>query len=62
LKQAKSGDFHFNLLASNGQIILTSEMYKSRASADGIESIKKNAADDARYQRLTSSNGKPYHA
>lgn len=61
LKMAKNGDYHFNLLATNGQIILQSEMYKSRASAEnGIESIKKNAADDSRYERLTSSNGKPY--
>lgn len=61
LKTAKNGEFHFNLLAGNGQIILQSEMYKTRASAEnGIESIKKNAADDARYERLTSASGKPY--
>ncbi len=61
LKQAKNGDFHFNLLAGNGQIILSSEMYKTKASAvNGIESVQKNAPDDARYDRLTSSNGKPY--
>lgn len=61
LKTAKSGQFHFNLLAGNGQIILQSEMYESKASAlNGIESIKKNAGDDARYDRLTSSSGKPY--
>ncbi|MGZ8269811.1 MAG: YegP family protein, partial [Methylophilus sp.] len=42
LKSAKSGQFHFNLLAGNGQIILQSEMYESKASAlNGIESIKK---------------------
>lgn len=61
LKTAKSGQFHFNLLAGNGQIILQSEMYETKASAlNGIESIKKNAGDDARYDRLTSSSGKPY--
>jgi uncharacterized protein len=46
LKQAKSGQFHFNLKAGNGEIIATSEMYESKASAkNGIESVKKNAAD-----------------
>ncbi len=61
LKQAKNGDFHFNLLAGNGQIILTSEMYKTKSSAEnGIESIKKNAADETRYDRLTATSGKPY--
>lgn len=33
LKLAKSGQYHFNLLASNGQIILQSEMYETKASA-----------------------------
>ncbi|MCX7087698.1 MAG: YegP family protein [Methylococcales bacterium] len=61
LKLAKNDEFHFNLLASNGQIILTSEMYKTKASAEnGIASIMKNAADEARYSRLESTNGKPY--
>lgn len=61
LKLAKNGDFFFNLLASNGQIILTSEMYKSKASAEnGIASIMKNAADDNRYNKLESTNGKAY--
>lgn len=61
LKTAKNGQFHFNLLASNGQVILQSEMYESKASAqNGIASIQKNAADDSRYDRLTSKSGKPY--
>ncbi|HEY0841174.1 YegP family protein [Methylotenera sp.] len=61
LKTAKSGQFHFNLLAGNGQIILQSEMYETKASAlNGIASIQKNAADDARYERLVSKTDKPY--
>lgn len=61
LKTAKSGQFHFNLLAGNGQIIMQSEMYESKASAlNGIASIQKNAADDARYDRLVSKSEKPY--
>lgn len=61
LKAAKSGQFHFNLLASNGQIILQSEMYENKAGAqNGIASIQKNAADDARYDRLVSKSEKPY--
>ncbi|HYN53780.1 MAG TPA: YegP family protein [Methylotenera sp.] len=61
LKTAKSGQFHFNLLAGNGQIIMQSEMYESKASAlNGISSIQKNAADDARYDRLVSKSAKPY--
>ncbi len=61
LKVAKNGKYHFNLLAGNGQIILSSEMYESRSAAEnGIESVKKNAADDARYSREESKNGDPY--
>lgn len=61
LKIAKSGQFHFNLLAGNSQVIMQSEMYESKNSAlNGIASIQKNAADDARYERLISKSSKPY--
>lgn len=61
LKVSSNGKYHFNLKAGNGQIILTSEMYESKAAAEnGIASVKKNAGDDARYERKESSNGKPY--
>jgi len=46
LKKSKNDKFVFNLLADNGKVILTSELYDSKSSAlNGIESIKKNAAD-----------------
>lgn len=46
LKQAKNGDFFFNLTAKNGQVIATSEMYKSKAAAEnGIASVKTNAPE-----------------
>lgn len=36
----------FDLKATNGQVILTSEVYNSKAAClNGIESIKKNAPD-----------------
>ena len=61
LKKAKDGQFHFNLLAGNGQIILTSEMYKARKSAEnGIASVQKNSGDESRYKKLTGKNGKFY--
>ena len=44
LKKGSTGKFHFNLLATNGQVIATSEAYESKAAAlNGIESVKKNA-------------------
>lgn len=61
LKKSKNDKFHFNLLAGNGQIILTSEMYEAKASAlNGIESVKKNGGDAARYEKLTGKDGSPY--
>ncbi len=61
LKQSSNGKYHFNLKAGNGQIILSSEMYESKSSAEnGIASVQKNAADDNRYDRKESSNGKSY--
>ena len=61
ITQRKDGDFQFNLKASNGQVILTSQGYSAKASyLNGIESVRTNAQDDARFDRLTSASGKPY--
>jgi uncharacterized protein YegP (UPF0339 family) len=61
LNTSANGKFYFNLKASNGQIILSSEMYESKSGAEGgIASVKKNAGDDARYERRTSTNGSPF--
>jgi uncharacterized protein YegP (UPF0339 family) len=44
--ESKNGKPYFNLKATNGQIIGSSEMYESTAARDnGIESVKKNAPD-----------------
>jgi uncharacterized protein len=43
LKKGSTGKFRFNLVATNGQVIATSEAYESKASAiKGIESVKRN--------------------
>ena len=61
LEKSANGNFRFNLKAGNGQTILSSESYESKAGAqNGIESVKKNAADDNRYERKKASNGEPY--
>ncbi|GHU78739.1 hypothetical protein FACS1894145_1440 [Bacteroidia bacterium] len=57
----KNGEYMFNLKASNGQVILTSEGYANKAGClNGIESVKKNAPLDERYERKESKNGKPF--
>ena len=48
LKKTSNGQFRFNLVASNGQTVATSETYTRKQSAiDTIESIQKNAASAA---------------
>ena len=42
----KAGEYRFRLKATNGQTIATSEGYQALAGCmNGIESVKKNAAD-----------------
>ncbi len=61
LKKAANGKFHFNLKAGNGEIILQSQMYASRASARaGIASVQINSPKAERYNKLEASNGKSY--
>jgi hypothetical protein len=61
LKQSGSGQFMFNLKAGNGEVILTSELYEQKQSAiAGIDSVKANAGDDARYERKTAKNGQAF--
>lgn len=61
LNKSDNGQYSFALKAGNAETILRSEQYESRASAEnGIASVQKNAADDARYDRKEASNGKFY--
>lgn len=61
IRKSANGKFHFNLKAGNGQIILSSEMYDTKAAAEnGIESVRKNSADGARYEKRASAKGDPY--
>lgn len=55
----KNDQFHFVLKAGNGQVILSSEMYNSKAAAkNGIESVQKNCGDEKCYEKKTAKNGK----
>lgn len=45
VKNSSNGQYRFNIVASNGQIVATSETYVRKQSAlDTIESIKKNVS------------------
>ncbi len=56
-----ASEFRFRLKATNGENILASEGYTTKASCkNGIESVKKNAQNDENYELLESSNSKWY--
>ena len=57
----KNGEFQFNLKATNGQVILTSEGYNTKAAClNGVESVKKNAIIPERFEVKVAKNGKPF--
>lgn len=61
IAKRSNGEYQFNLKAGNGQVILTSEGYSNKSGCEnGIESVRTNAPNDARYERKESKNGKPY--
>ena len=61
VKPGKNNQFYFNLTAKNGQTILSSEGYNAKASCEnGIESVKKNAHEDSRYDRKIAKDGQHF--
>lgn len=61
IKKRTNAEFQFNLKASNGQVILTSEGYTTKAACEnGIASVRTNSQEDSKYDRKTSTNGKYY--
>lgn len=61
ITKRKNGEFQFNLKAVNGQVILTSEGYTTKAACtNGIESVKKNSQDSSKFDKKIASNGKFY--
>jgi uncharacterized protein YegP (UPF0339 family) len=60
LKPATTG-FVFNLRAANHEVILSSEFYTAKPGAlNVIESVKRNALDDARFEHKKANDGSPY--
>jgi uncharacterized protein YegP (UPF0339 family) len=53
--------WHFNLLAGNNEVILTSQMYGSKAGAEnGIESVRDNAQRNGSLQIKEAKSGQDY--
>ncbi len=55
LNKSSENQFRFVLKAGNGEIILTSELYTSKAAAEkGIASVQSNSPQDERYEKKNS--------
>ena len=61
LSSNDKGKFSFVLKAGNGEVILRSEQYDSKAAAEnGIRSVQTNSPQDERYDRKDASDGRCY--
>jgi uncharacterized protein len=61
ISQSKSGEKYFNLIATNGQVILTSLMYPSLTDCtNGIAAARESCTDDNMFERKTSADNKNF--
>ncbi len=61
ISKRKNDEFQFVLKAGNGEIILTSEGYSSKANCtNGIESVKRNSQDDSKFDKKEAKDGRTY--
>jgi uncharacterized protein YegP (UPF0339 family) len=59
--KSNNGKFNFVLKAQNNQVILRSEQYETKASAQaGIASVQANCAKAERFEKKDSSDGKTF--
>ncbi|HEV7556631.1 MAG TPA: YegP family protein, partial [Kofleriaceae bacterium] len=62
LWQADDGQWHFHLVAGNGNTLLTSEAYTDRTGAiNGVLSVEANGIENAKYQVVAAANGYLLH-
>lgn len=59
LGKSKDGQFRFVLKAGNNEVILSSDLYKTRASAEnGMGSVQANSSQEDRFEKKDAANGK----
>ena len=61
LKKTANGKYIFNLKAGNGEVILTSQLYKAASYAKkGIASVMKNGPQKERFEIKDAANGEQF--
>ena len=61
ISKGKDGKDYFVLKAGNGEVILQSQGYKSATGCEnGIESVKTNSQDEAKFECREAKDGRTY--
>ncbi len=61
LNKSSDGQYRFVLKGAAGENLLSSELYKEKASAkNGVASVQSNCGNDNRYEKKSAANGKQY--
>ncbi len=61
MTKTNNGHLVVNLKAGNGEVILTSDFYKSKAEANaGVADVRSSAKNDAQFDRRTSKANEPF--
>lgn len=59
--KGNDGKDYFRLKAGNGEVIFTSQGYKSRKTClNGVESVRKNSQDPKRFETRVAKDGREY--
>lgn len=61
IKQTEAGKIHFTLHAGNHEVILSSQLYTTRDSAEkGVRSARENGSKEERFEKKVSVKNEPY--
>jgi hypothetical protein len=61
VKKTIDGDYSFNLITDDLQVILTSQIYSSKTDClNGIEAVRQNCSDHNRYEHKQAASRKQF--
>jgi len=61
ISKRKNDEFQFVLKAGNGEVILSSEGYSTKANCiNGLESVRRNSQDDSKFEKKEAKDGRTY--
>jgi len=61
ISKGKDGKDYFNLKAGNGEVIMSSQGYKSATGCEnGIDSVRTNSQDESKFEIREAKDGREY--